>query len=93
MSSRLYVSLVRLVFMKNVILINKINTMKVIDKKVIFGGLYGLLIGDAVGRPYEFKSAKDIPVYSDIDMLPPNGFNSTYPTVPFGTWTDDGAQD
>jgi hypothetical protein len=29
--------------------------MKEIDKTVISGGLYGLLIGDAVGRPYEFK--------------------------------------
>jgi ADP-ribosyl-[dinitrogen reductase] hydrolase len=25
-------------------------------------------------------------------MLLPKGFNSTYAKVPFGTWTDDGAQ-
>jgi ADP-ribosyl-[dinitrogen reductase] hydrolase len=66
--------------------------MKEIDKTVISGGLYGLLIGDAVGRPYEFKSPKEIPIYNEIDMLPPKGFNSTYSKVPFGTWTDDGAQ-
>ena len=56
------------------------------------GGLYGLLLGDAVGRPYEFKSVDQLPPFEQIDMVPPSGFNVTYPTVPIGTWTDDGAQ-
>ena len=56
------------------------------------GGLYGLLLGDAVGRPYEFKLIDQLPPFEQIDMVPPSGFNATYSTVPIGTWTDDGAQ-
>jgi len=59
---------------------------------ILRGGLYGLLLGDAVGCPYEFNSAEQLPAFEKIDMLPPRGFNATYPAVPMGTWTDDGAQ-
>ncbi|MFM8340920.1 MAG: ADP-ribosylglycohydrolase family protein, partial [Methylomonas sp.] len=62
------------------------------DKSTLSGGLFGLLIGDAVGRPYEFKSPTDIPNYEDIEIIPPAGYRCTYPQVPLGTWTDDGAQ-
>ncbi len=31
----------------------------------IKGGLYGLLIGDALGVPYEFHSPSDIPPIND----------------------------
>jgi len=61
-------------------------------QNILRGGLYGLLLGDAVGRPYEFNSAEQLPAFEHIDMVPPSGFNATYPTVPIGTWTDDGAQ-
>jgi ADP-ribosylglycohydrolase len=54
--------------------------------------LYGLLIGDAVGRCYEFKSAAELPPPEAIAMRPPSGYPATYPFVPAGTWTDDGAQ-
>ena len=40
----------------------------------IRGGLYGLLIGDALGVPYEFHRANEIPPYSEIEMTPPKGF-------------------
>lgn len=56
------------------------------------GGLYGLLIGDALGVPYEFYKAQDIPPYDQIEMVPPKGFRKSYPEVAPGTWSDDGAQ-
>ena len=56
------------------------------------GGLLGLLVGDALGVPYEFHSASDIPPHAQIEMTPPPGYARTYPQVPPGTWSDDGAQ-
>ncbi|WP_198321788.1 MULTISPECIES: ADP-ribosylglycohydrolase family protein [Methylococcus] len=61
-------------------------------RSAIAGGLYGLLIGDAIGRCYEFKSAAELPPPEAIAMRPPCGYPATYPFVPAGTWTDDGAQ-
>ena len=58
----------------------------------IKGGIFGLLVGDALGVPYEFYSAEKIPPYEQIDMIPPKGFRKTYPNIKFGTWSDDGAQ-
>lgn len=56
------------------------------------GGLYGLLIGDALGVPYEFHSAEQIPDYDNIEMKPPLGFRRAHAGVKPGTWSDDGAQ-
>jgi ADP-ribosyl-[dinitrogen reductase] hydrolase len=58
-----------------------------IDK--LHGGLYGALIGDAVGVPYEFKTTLQIP--HPPTMVPPPKFNRSYLGVPPGTWSDDGA--
>ncbi|MCF8567979.1 ADP-ribosylglycohydrolase family protein [Alicyclobacillus tolerans] len=58
----------------------------------IRGGFWGLLVGDAVGVPYEFHRADRIPLYDEIDMVPPAGYNRTYPELKPGTWSDDGAQ-
>lgn len=58
----------------------------------IAGGLYGLLIGDALGVPYEFRMAEELPSYKEIEMVPPKGFQKTYKNVEAGTWSDDGAQ-
>ena len=58
----------------------------------IAGGFYGLLIGDALGVPYEFYEAEKLPPYEKIEMIPPEGFNKTYQEVEAGTWSDDGAQ-
>ena len=55
-------------------------------------GLYGLLIGDALGVPYEFHDAADLPPESEIEMTPPRGFRRAHRSVPPGTWSDDGAQ-
>ena len=56
------------------------------------GGLYGLLIGDALGVPYEFHAAEEIPPYEEIEMTPPAGFQRAHIGVDAGTWSDDGAQ-
>ncbi|MCY1197665.1 ADP-ribosyl-[dinitrogen reductase] glycohydrolase [compost metagenome] len=56
------------------------------------GGLVGLLVGDALGVPYEFHSAQQLPARKAIEMQPPTGFPRAHNDVPIGTWSDDGAQ-
>lgn len=58
----------------------------------IEGGLWGLLVGDAVGVPYEFHCPAEIPDHDAIGMIPPPDFKRSYSHVPLGTWSDDGAQ-
>lgn len=58
----------------------------------VAGGLLGLLIGDAVGVPYEFRKADVLPAPDDIDMIPPVSFHRAHTGVSPGTWSDDGAQ-
>lgn len=55
------------------------------------GGLYGLLIGDALGVPYEFHPASAIPAVELIEMTPPAVFRRAHASVKPGTWSDDGA--
>lgn len=62
-----------------------------ISQNKLAGGFYGLLIGDALGVPYEFHRAEEIPPYQNIEMVPPHGFSKSY-QVDAGTWSDDGAQ-
>ncbi len=62
-----------------------------LDKSKVRGGIYGLLLGDAAGVPYEFNPPSNLAPFSDrIDMTPPRGFRRTY-SIPVGTWSDDGA--
>nr|WP_124982120.1 ADP-ribosylglycohydrolase family protein [Ralstonia solanacearum] len=56
------------------------------------GGLIGLLVGDALGVPFEFKTPSQLPPRELIEMTPPNGYRRTHAGVPTGTWSDDGAQ-
>ena len=58
----------------------------------IAGGLWGLLVGDALGVPYEFAPPSRIPALSRIGMEPPDDFLRSHWDVPPGTWSDDGAQ-
>jgi len=60
-------------------------------KDRIAGGLIGLLIGDALGVPYEFHSPDEIPSLTEIEFEPPPTFCRAH-NVPPGTWSDDGAQ-
>lgn len=56
------------------------------------GGLIGLLVGDALGVPYEFNRAERIPPAQLIEYTPPPDFLRSHASVPPGTWSDDGAQ-
>lgn len=58
----------------------------------IAGGLIGLLVGDALGVPYEFHPPHRLPPLSSIDFTPPENFSRSHAGVPPGTWSDDGAQ-
>lgn len=66
--------------------------MTITKKERVEGALLGLLVGDALGVPYEFHSPIDIPVLSQIEYDPPVGFRRAHDTVQVGTWSDDGAQ-
>lgn len=56
------------------------------------GGLWGLLVGDALGVPYEFHAPEQLPERAALEMVPPAGFQRSHSRVPPGTWSDDGAQ-
>ncbi len=58
----------------------------------ISGGLIGLLVGDALGVPYEFHEPENLPALSDLEFEPPHGFKRAHAGVKPGTWSDDGAQ-
>lgn len=58
----------------------------------VSGGLIGLLVGDALGVPYEFHPPESIPLSDLIEYTPPPGFRRAHVGVPPGTWSDDGAQ-
>ena len=55
------------------------------------GGLWGLLVGDAVGVPYEFHAPDALPPRAALEMTPPPGFARAHASVLPGTWSDDGA--
>jgi ADP-ribosylglycohydrolase len=56
------------------------------------GGLIGLLVGDALGVPYEFHAPDQVPPPEQIEYAPPAGFMRAHYQTPPGTWSDDGAQ-
>lgn len=56
------------------------------------GGLMGLLVGDALGVPYEFHAAADLPPIDTLDFTPPPLFPRSHVHTPPGTWSDDGTQ-
>lgn len=55
------------------------------------GGMYGLLIGDALGVPFEFHAPHELPPVGDIDCVLPPGFRRSHRKAPVGAWSDDGA--
>ncbi len=61
-------------------------------KDRVEGGIWGLLVGDALGVPYEFHPPEAIPACEEIEFSPPAGFARAHAGVPPGTWSDDGAQ-
>ncbi len=61
-------------------------------KEKIEGGLIGLIVGDALGVPYEFHSASDLPFDNEIEFEPPHWFRRSHVGVAAGTYSDDSAQ-
>lgn len=55
------------------------------------GILLGMLVGDALGVPYEFHDAAELPGLDGLEFEPPVGFPRAHRGVPAGTWSDDGA--
>jgi ADP-ribosyl-[dinitrogen reductase] hydrolase len=66
------------------------ETLSLADR--LSGGLIGLLVGDALGVPYEFHPPQEIPAPALIEFAPPAGFYRAHPGIEPGTWSDDGAQ-
>lgn len=66
--------------------------MAVSHESRLAGGLYGLLLGDAVGVPYEFHAPHQLPAKAQLELEPPADFVRSHRGVPPGTWSDDGAQ-
>src|SRR5262245_32166154 len=60
-------------------------------KERIEGGVVGLLLGDALGVPYEFHQRHEIPTLAEFEFDPPAGFQRSHRRVLPGTWSDDGA--
>lgn len=57
----------------------------------IKGSIYGLLIGDALAVPYEFRTPDYLANLFSIDMIPPQNHQRTYKEAKVGTWSDEGA--
>lgn len=62
-----------------------------VDSNKVRGGLWGLLVGDALGVPYEFNAPADLPALEHLEMVPPTSFMRSHQGVAPGTWSDDGA--
>ena len=56
----------------------------------IRGAMLGLLVGDALGVPYEFAPPAKLPSLAQLEMTPPDTWLRAH-SVPDGTWSDDGA--
>lgn len=54
-------------------------------KDKVLGGMWGLLVGDAAGVPYEFHSDDEIALLDYIDIIPPKDFERSHNSVKAGT--------
>lgn len=66
-------------------------------KQRLHGGLIGLLIGDAIGVPFEFSSPMELRLFSDEDFALPYALDASqrqraHARAPRNAWSDDGAQ-
>lgn len=67
-------------------------TVTISKQERIAGGLTGLLVGDALGVPFEFHPPSELPAFHEIEFEPRAWFRRAHRGVPAGTWSDDGAQ-
>jgi ADP-ribosylglycohydrolase len=60
----------------------------------VLGGMVGLLVGDALGTPYETVKPENMPDLSKVDdlMVLPSGFKRQHAGVAPMTYSDDGSQ-
>jgi len=58
----------------------------------IEGGIWGMLVGDALGVPFEFCHHASLPEISRLNYDLPHNYAKSHANVPEGTWSDDGAQ-
>src|SRR6185436_11422135 len=61
----------------------RIDTMPTLHERIA-GGLWGLLVGDALGVPYEFHQPHDLPPRHQLEMRPPTSFRRAHARVPLG---------
>ena len=54
--------------------------------------IIGALLADALGVPHEFKPGLAIPPASQLVLVMPPSYPKSHPGVPYGVWSDDGAQ-
>jgi ADP-ribosylglycohydrolase len=64
--------------------------MPTVMRDAVAGGIWGLLVGDALGVPYEFQKRLDR-APELIDMPPPAALHRSHPDAPPQAWSDDGA--
>lgn len=57
---------------------------------LLYPPILGALVGDALGVPFEFKRGDQIPRV--VDMVMPADYPKSHGGIPYGTWSDDGAQ-
>jgi ADP-ribosyl-[dinitrogen reductase] hydrolase len=55
----------------------------------IMGGIWGVLVADAMGLPHQFKVSAHIP--QQLDMRMPQSYAKAFRGVDYGAWSDDGA--
>jgi ADP-ribosyl-[dinitrogen reductase] hydrolase len=53
------------------------------DANRVAGGIYGLLLGDALGVPYEFHAPSELPAREMIEFALPAGFDRAHVGWPF----------
>lgn len=54
--------------------------------------IWAALTGDAFGVPHEGKRSDAIPEARCLEMVMPDDYEKSYGAIPYGTWSDDGAQ-
>jgi hypothetical protein len=60
-----------------------VDVRSIAHRSRVEGGLVGLLVGDALGVPYEFHAAADLPPREQLDFIAPPDFRRSHASVPW----------